>query len=429
MRICARRVLFSRNTMRSEQGSVTVLAVFMFVAMLMVAGLAVDMMRYESERARLQGVADRAALAAAMMRDNPANPSPEAIVRSYFAAEGLEHLLDRDGAITVRTVGGAREVIVRPETNIRTIFMRLSGIDSLPMQVSAGASEALAQINFEIVMVLDLSGSMGDPQSRIINLRAATRDFVTNMLEGNTDGRVAITFVPYSTEVVMPAGTLSLFNNLDNPPSGNLTNAYCVDFRDWGTVTDSINAPMFRRNCVYPLDHAPVRPYINDLNRALAITDALAPFGTTSIDLGVRVGGLFFDPTIRPIIEHLINANEVSPVFAQRPLDWNAPSKYRAMILMTDGRNCCHGDHEPQANRKPTLEIQDADTIASCNALKAQNITIYSVAFEAPPEGVALMQACASAPSYFFNSSGRELVNAFRQIATHMQSQALRLTQ
>ncbi len=429
MRICAIRVLFSRSTLRGEQGSISVLTVFMFVAMLMVAGLAVDMMRYESERARLQGVTDRAVLAAAMMRDTPANPSPEAIVRSYFAAEGLEHLLDREGAITVRTVGNAREVMVTPQTDMRTMFMRLSGIDSLPMQVSAGASESLAQINFEIVMVLDLSGSMGDPYSRITNLRAATRDFVTNMLEDSTDGRVAITFVPYSTEVVMPAGTLSLFNNLDDPPSGDLTNAYCVDFREWDTVTDSINTPMFRRNCVYPLDHAPVRPFIHDLDQALAITDTLSPFGTTSIDLGVRVGGLFFDPTLRPIIEHLIDAEEVSPIFAQRPLDWNAPAKYRAMIIMTDGFNCCFGNHEPRANRKPTLEIQDADTIATCNALKAQNIRIYAVAFEAPPEGVALMEACASAPSYFFNSSGTELVNAFRQIATHMQSQALRLTQ
>jgi len=437
MRECATLLSLARSMIRRQEGSVTVLAVFMFVAMLLVAGLAVDMMRYESERARVQGTADRAVLAAAMMRDNPANPSTEAIVRSYFAAEGLEHLLDKEGAISISNVRGAREVIVRPQSSMRTTFMRLSGIDTLPMRAAAGASEALTQVEFEIAMVLDVSGSMAY-NNRIENLREAAIEFVRDMLADNESGRVAITFVPYSNEVVMPAGALSYLTNLAPPASGDMTNAFCFDFLEWQTVTNSINAPTIRRNCAFgesvdgraykSLAEMPVRPFVTNLAEAEAYINSLAPSWGTAIDLGVRVGAMFFDPTIRPITAHLIDNAQVDSRFENHPRDWNAPARYRALILMTDGENCCFWDGDP-ARRKLNVEIQDADTISVCDAIKEQDISIYSVAFEAPQGGVDLMRACATAPSYYFNSSGQELVNAFRQIATHIQAQALRLTQ
>jgi hypothetical protein len=39
------------------------------------------------------------------------------------------------------------------------------------------------------------------------------------------------------------------------------------------------------------------------------------------------------------------------------------------------------------------------------------------------------MEACASSPGHFFNSSGVELVAAFQAIARDIQVQPLRLTQ
>lgn len=426
---------------RDEGGAILVFGLIAFVIMLMVGGIAVDMMRYESERVRLQGTADRAVLAAAMMRENPANPEPEDVVRSYFAAEGLGAFVADDARIDVRSNDGVREVVVTPRARFDTTFMRLSGVDRLAMNVASGASEAIQEINFEIDMVLDVSGSMRD-NNRIENLREAATEFVRDLIpDDNSNGRVAITFVPYSTEVVMPAGTLGYFPNLAPPASGDMTDAFCIDFSEWDSVTNSLNAPMFRRNCAFgetfpfgageeylSLRHMPIRPYVRNRNDAEAIIAGLAPSWGTSIDLGVRTGAMFFDPTLHPVIQHLISNNEVSSTFADRPLNWNAPLTFRAMILMTDGENCCFWDNDP-ATRKPSVEVQDADTVSVCNALKAQNVSIYSVAFEAPPGGVALMESCASSPGHFFNSSGAQLVAAFRTIATHIQTQSLRLTQ
>lgn len=426
---------------REEDGAILVFGLIAFILMLMVGGIAVDMMRYESERVRLQGTADRAVLAAAMMRENPANPLPREVVRSYFAAEGFGSFVANDSDIVVNTdENGMREVTVTPQAQLNTTFMRLSGVDQLRMPIASGASEGLAQIEFEIVMVLDVSGSMRD-NNRIENMRTAAIEFVREMIPADNTGSVAITFVPYSTEVIMPQGTLGYFTNLAPPVSGNLTNAFCIDFLTWDSVTDSLNAPMVRRNCAlgdtFPfqpweeyksLVEMPVTPYLRTRAEAEAFINTLAPSWGTSIDLGVRTGAMFFDPTLRPIIDHLITSNQVSTHFANRPSNWNAPAMFRAMVLMTDGENCCFhvGD---SATRKPDVQTQDADTVRVCNALKAQGVSIYAVAFEAPPGGVALMQNCASSAGHFFNSSGAQLVAAFRTIATHIQTQKLRLTQ
>lgn len=417
---------------RDEDGAILIFGLFAFVIMLMVGGVAVDMMRYEAHRVHMQGTSDRAVLAAAMLRDNPANPDPRDVVQSYFDAEGLgDHVRGRIEVQESQSQG--RTVTVSPQGRLNTFFMRWSGVDTLNMTAPAAASEGLAAVDIEIVMVLDVSGSMND-FNRMENLRLAAIDFVEDMLHDTHNGNVAITFVPYSTEVIMPAGTLGYFNNLANPHSGSMHNAFCIDFSTWDSVTDSINAPMFRRNCdlgsntSYLITDMPIRPYVNDANTAVNYINSLGPNWGTSIDLGLRAGAMFFDPTLRPIIDHLIDNGDVDPVFANRPHDWDRPATARAMILMTDGENCCfHPGHS--ATRKPDLETQDADTISVCNALKAQNVQIYGVAFEAPPAGVALMEACASSPNHFFNSSGEELIAAFQSIATHVQTFSLRLTQ
>jgi len=421
-----------RRFRQDEGGAVIILGVLFFVAMLMVVGVAVDMMRYENERVRVQGAADRAVLAATMLRDNDQGLTPEDIVRIYFEAEGLGHILPED-AITIVPTETGRRVTIEPQARFSTTFLRWHDVNarSLEMPILSEAVEGIATVTLEIVLVLDVSGSMMD-FNRMENLRAAAIDFVNDVLADNDDGRVAVTIVPYSTEVILPASTLNFFTNLGPPLSGNWTNAFCIDFATWTSVTDSINTPMFRRNCdlnsntSYLITGMPVRPYFHRASDAVAYINTLGPNWGTSIDLGLRVGAMFFDPSIRPIISHLISNNEIDPVFDGRPLDWNAPASYRALVLMTDGENCCFHIGHP-ATRKPTVEIQDADTVAICNALKAEGVIIYGVAFEAPPGGEALMAACASSAGHYFNSSGQGVINAFRQIATHIQTQRLRL--
>ncbi|MDO9637562.1 MAG: VWA domain-containing protein [Pseudotabrizicola sp.] len=62
-----------------------------------------------------------------------------------------------------------------------------------------------------------------------------------------------------------------------------------------------------------------------------------------------------------------------------------------------------------------------------CTLAGARNVMIYGIAFEAPSNGRAEIEKCASSPAHYFNASGLEISTAFRSIATNISQ--LKLTQ
>lgn len=62
-----------------------------------------------------------------------------------------------------------------------------------------------------------------------------------------------------------------------------------------------------------------------------------------------------------------------------------------------------------------------------CEAVRARDIPIFTIAFDAPPNGVAAMRDCATSDSHFFDVEGADLVGTFRAIAGTISR--LRLTQ
>ncbi len=116
----------ARRFARHDEGTFTVFSLFVFVAMLLVGGLAIDLMRHENERLRMQGVADRAVLAATMLRDNVSGATPEQILNAYFAAEGLQAQLGGRFSVVEDEETG-RTVTVAPAATVPSLFMRLLG--------------------------------------------------------------------------------------------------------------------------------------------------------------------------------------------------------------------------------------------------------------------------------------------------------------
>lgn len=397
---------------RRDDGSMAVFSVFVFFAMLLVGGLAIDMMRHENERIRMQNTADRAVLAATMLRANVSEATPQQLVEAYFAAEGLSPQLA--GRVVV---GGdnetGRTVTVIPAASVPSLFMRLLGVNDFAIVTPAQATEAVSGgVQIELVMVLDVSGSMGG-SNKIGTMRNAAIDLTNTLLADNADGSVAVTIVPYAASVLPPAGFLNHFTNLTG------TSGACADWSVWNVISNSLSQPISRNSCSTS-SWRTVRPYLHDPVVTAGYINALVASGTTSIDLGLRNGALFFDETLQPIISQMIVNGSIDPVFQGRPYAWNTPGLVRALILLTDGENCC-------GERMPTL-VQDVNTLATCTALKAQGILIYSIAFQAPTSGAALMRACASSSNHYFNADTSQLAAAFQGIGANIQTQALRLT-
>ena len=398
----------------ATDGSATIFAIFIFLAMFLVAGVAVDAMRMEHERVRFQGASDRAVLAATMLRENISGATPEQIVMAYMQAEGLGDMVQTP--IEVRQDNGMRTVTLDLRARMPATFMRMLGVNEALVQTRSVASEALASLRLEVVLVLDVTGSMGamtaNGRTRIENLRLAATALVTQLLENREPGEVALTIVPYAEHVLPPPGFLSYFTAL---PVGN---GACPDFITYDSFLGSFLAPVLRRNCATN-GWRTVRPYVHTVSEAVSIVQGLRASGTTSIDLGVRFGAMFFDSGIRPAVQQMVSNGAIHPAYADYPLALNEPGVMRAMILMTDGENCC-GARFP-------VNVQDEQARTICNALKESGVLIYAVAFEAPQRGIDLMSHCATNSNYFFNTNGDGIADAFAAVATHIQTRLLRL--
>ena len=109
---------------------------------------------------------------------------------------------------------------------------------------------------------------------------------------------------------------------------------------------------------------------------------------------------------------YMIN-NQWSDVFdgASTPLDPSEPDVVKAMIIMTDG------EFNEQFFDSQGNSTSQAETL--CDAIKADDVIIYAVAFQAPWAGREVLEHCASGPEFFFNAdNGQELMESYDAIAT-----------
>ncbi|WP_165828133.1 Tad domain-containing protein [Rhodovulum sp. BSW8] len=172
-----------------ERGALVVFFLFVFVGMLIAGGMAVDFLRADEERTRLQATLDRAVLAAANL---DSRQDPEALVHDYFRREGLEdHIRD----VQVHSDLNGRVVGATASFDIHTLFLQFTGIDTLSSGASGVAREHIP--NSEISLVLDISGSMRW-DSRMAKMRPAAKDFIHSVLNPEDPTRVSINLIPYA---------------------------------------------------------------------------------------------------------------------------------------------------------------------------------------------------------------------------------------
>lgn len=159
-----------------------IFTIFILAMILMVMGMAVDMMRFENYRVRLQAAVDQAALSASALAVCDGADDPCAAALDVLRSRGFG---DEVISVNVDRVPGSCAVDVHAEISVNTIYMQMLSIDQLSTYVTASAVEQAERV--EISLVLDLSNSMGGP--KLAQLRQATIDFADIVLAASgTDG-------------------------------------------------------------------------------------------------------------------------------------------------------------------------------------------------------------------------------------------------
>ena len=188
---------FLRAFAEDEEGGIIILTLLLLIVMLVVGGMAVDFMRFESERAELQSVSDRAVLAAAEL--NQTLPK-ELVVKDYFKAAGFENSIIGEPFGSASLSDSARTVGVKSAVDVNTFYLRLIGIDELNAPALSTAVEGIGKV--EVSLVLDISGSMRNGGStsggRFFDMQNAAKSFAANILKPENDGQVSLTIVPYA---------------------------------------------------------------------------------------------------------------------------------------------------------------------------------------------------------------------------------------
>lgn len=379
LRRCAARL---RHFCQNEQGSLVIFGLFLLLIMLAVTGMAVDVIRAETTRTQLQNTMDRAVLAAADLNNEL---DAEGVVEDYFERAALSQYLG-DVDVTTSTAAGElsyRRVSAQAQAQVNTMFMKLSGIDTLTAASAATAEEGITDL--EISLVLDVSGSMGGWTSggtKIAKLREAAKDFAyfmqcnPNAERGSGEacsvlpGKVSISMVPYAEQVTVGETLLEQFNNRDLTEvdiTDEHNSSHCATF----DPEDFETAGIMAQNALMPYwelkrtghfdarsgrtDSTPtnrtcrtegwrqIRPFVGDNTELDGYIDDLSAGGNTSIDIGMKWGTVLLSPELRDIIGDLTTAtggsSVVDPDFYGRPYDYSKNYSMKVIVLMTDGVN------------------------------------------------------------------------------------------
>ncbi|WP_300037576.1 TadE/TadG family type IV pilus assembly protein [uncultured Roseobacter sp.] len=471
---------------KEEEGTVTIFATFMIIMMLMVCGIAVDLMQNEMMRTRVQNTLDRAILAASDL-DQPL--PPDEVVDDYFAKAGMTEFLD-----DVQITPGAhlpatnyRIVAATARTRTPAIYMAMTGTDSLPVYTTGMAEEVIEKT--EISLVLDISGSMRF-DDRIGKLRVAANEFLAAVLDGQAGTTTSINVIPYAGQTnpgpivfnraggVQFADTITV-NGEEQPYGGDVTNEYTDDNGDTVTETSYVSyndrsacleldssdfnnidlpsggydqTPHFMNWAIdaptmdwgwCPLNNTAIQYAQNNLGNLQAFINTMRLHDGTGTHYGMKYAAALLNPTSNSTFRALETANLVPPQFADRPAPFTDTDTRKFIVLMTDGKITSQlRPKDPNHELNPTKHLgarsSDRETISSgstninrfysmCDKAKAQGIVIYTIAFEAPSAAVTQMRNCATTPAFSYNVQGVEIATAFKSIARQINE--LRLTQ
>lgn len=394
--------------LRETGGNVAMMFGLMMFVVLGGAGVAIDLQRANLARTAVHEAADAALLAAA--RYKAGHPSASDSELTDVARRVFDNAT-RDSAVAV---GGfavnfdaaTDKFSLDVDATMKTMIMGALGAET--MDVGALSEARLGDPpTLEVAMALDVTGSMNQ-KGKISALRNSAKDLIEALFESDeANVKVGVApFAQYGNVGIANVGVSWLAN-----PGGAFKG--CVGSRDY---------PYNVRDDGYDLKKVPgllgiscpdpLIPLTNDESALLDMIDSLDANGWTYIPAGLSLAWQLLTPN-EPFAEGISFS------------DIKASKGVKALILMTDGENTRAPDYPTHNSVSQAL----ADTLTKelCVNIKAQEISIYTIAFDvSDPTVKSILQNCATNASYYFDAKDSdELADAFAAIAASLRNISL----
>jgi Flp pilus assembly protein TadG len=432
----------ARAYRKDQRGNIAMMLGLSIIPMILAAGSAIDFSRIANSKANLVAGLDASALYAAAITGK-SEADLKVLARNYFDAN---YNSTSDAPVTDFDLKNfADKVVVTGTVDVKTWFMSVGGIT----HVSAPASSEVKKTgsSIEVSLVLDQTGSMSG--SKLTNLKVAAKDFIDTVVWDEQTpyfskaGLVPFTFAvnpgSYASAArgSITAGT-STTPGSDNfkfkDPGGTnrtfpITN--CVSERVGSSAATDAATSASKVGRVYDnsttaCNNIPaIVPLTSDRTLLKNTIDNMVAGGSTAGQIGMEWGWFMVSPTVG-----LWSGIE-------QPKAYGTDKLKKIVVFMTDGdfnTAYCNGvlsdDWNGGAstgdqincnatNGNPTTQAQSI-----CTAIKAQNITLYTIGFELPNNTAkTFMKNCATDASKAFDAANSdELKAAFAQIAQNLLS-------
>lgn len=355
---------FARQFKNDEEGSFTVFGLFIFIAILLIGGLAVDIMRLEAKRTRMQNTIDTAVLAAA---DLEQALDSEAVAISFIEAAGYAPG-DVQFEIIPETLNNGmlvgRQIRARSTVEMETLFMHMVGIENLRSPTRSAAIENVQ--NVEISLVLDISGSMRWDKSnktandnRITDLKNAVKDFIDvvmqvecdangmNCVQSPASASTTINIIPYAGHVNPGPELFAALGGQRWHDWSSCKEVTNTDFADADLPDASGDQlPHFMKWTIdntwmnwgwCPKDNAAILVAENDAQAMKDYIDGLSLHDGTATHVGLKYGLALLNPSSRDEFATLAANGVINGAYSGRPFDFE-DDVVKYVVLMTDGK-------------------------------------------------------------------------------------------
>lgn len=410
--------IFKSPFARDERGAIAIVFGLSLIPVIGVLGLAIDGWRAFNVSTMAMGALDSAALAAAkgMATDNLDEDEAKELARNYFNANfkgganggslrGLKIATDPESQTATATA----------QLSVETTFARIFKVSSIDMERSVTAVFKTDDRDLELAMMLDVTGSMCNPCSKLEDLKIAAKDAIDILISDNqTRRKVRIGLAPYAASI--NAGRYA------RRVSDGVSVDGCVFERTgrhaFGDAAPGRNRflgamvdphPDRKTNEKYSCPPAEILPITDDKSLLKRTIDRYNADGWTAGHLGIAWSWYLVSP----------RWSRIWPASSQ-PVAYRDKETVKAVILMTDGKfNTSYEDGS--ANNTSTDQA-----LSLCGNIKDKDVIVYAVAFQAPEGAKDTLKECADSENHFFDASnGDELRTAFQEIATRLASPRL----
>lgn len=476
MKFFGRAASFWQHFKEAQSGATAIIFAIMVIPLLVVSGGAVDYGRALKTKAQLAMALDAAILAAMKEYSLDKTTDYEKVIKDFInknLSEEDKAYLGQTPIVTVSDIDDNGELQASVAAKVSTSFLKVVGFNEFSIRVDASA--VAGGKDLEVVLILDNTGSMGNPASgggtKIVALRKSAADLVDILMADSGEDRVKIALVPFA-EYVNIGMDMRSEEGLDIPDDyeamlkmseeiwdgrrkrkrtwtekkefkwygcmGSRKHDLNVKDEGYGTAVPGVMmfwdpvVDMKKTTTPYQSWRCPAASIIDLTDEKATITAGIADMtavGWTYIPTGLSWGWRVL--------------SDEAPFTSGAPDSDDDVTK--VIVLMTDGENTrAPKKWKGVAAKKHSGEIwghsvfstqgaaakADPLTAELCENIKEKDIVIFTIAFAVPDGSKVekLMKACAGNGGQFFDAdNAEELDDAFHQIGLSLLN--LRLSQ